>query len=217
MRRKWFNKQLVISLLFFFAFIGAVVVNELNLLKKFTTTPVVMAAGAIDKDTMITEDMIYIQQMPKELVTQQMFHAAGDVVGKTATQLILPNQYVAPVALDNSILRPTAEHEFFPIPDSWLVGIQGTLRRYDIVNISAVLASNDNAVTRNIKGNYVLEEVPVAYVKDSRNGEVTGATNNNDRLNETSRPSSVQLSLKLEDFKVLEQLVLDGYRLIISY
>jgi len=223
MRNKWWNKQLFFSIFFFLIFIGAVVANELDIFKKYTTVPVVMAKETIDKDTKITEDMLYIYQMEREFVNDGMFRNVKDVVGKTATQLIMPGQYVSPLSLDASILRPTAEHEFFPIPDDWLIGIQGTIRRYDSVNLSVLYVgtkSNDEepveVKVHNIKNEFILQNIPVAYVKGGQNEEVTGVKNSDDRLYGTTRPSSIQLSLTLEEFKNLEKLVLEGYRIILS-
>lgn len=224
MRNKKLNKQLFFSIFFFLLFIGAVVVNEMDLLKKYTSVPVVMALDAIDKDTTITEDMIYVYEMPREFVLSTMFQNPEDVVGKTATQLIMPNQYVSPFALDASILRPTKDHEFFPIPDEWLVDIQGTLRRYDTINISAIydMKNKDEEVDmsqslQKIKKEKVLEEVPVVYVKGGKNDEVTGVVVTDDRLNGTGSPSSIQLSLTLEEFKTLEENVMQGYRFVLSH
>ncbi len=224
MRNKKFNKQLFFSIFFFLLFIGAVVVNEMDLLKKYTSVPVVMAKDAIDKDTTITEDMVYIYDMPREFVLSSMFSDPSEVIGKTATQLIMPNQYVSPLSLDTSVLRPTEEHEFFPIPDEWLVDIQGTLRRYDLINISAVydLKNKDEEVDiskylEKIKKETVLDDVPVVYVKGGKNDEVTGVAVNDDRLNGTASPSSIQLSLTLEEFKTLEAHVMEGYRFVLSH
>ncbi|QOK30001.1 hypothetical protein IIE26_26915 (plasmid) [Cytobacillus oceanisediminis] len=219
--RKKFNKQLFFSIFFFLLFMGAVAANELDLFKSLTTTQVVMAKDVIEKDTVITNENVWIFQMPNELVTDEMYRNVNDVVGKTATQVILPSQYVSAKALDQSLLRPTAEHEFFPIPNAWLVEIQGTLRRYDQVNISAIYAGKQDAaeVTFNsslIKSEYILEQVPVAYVKGSRNEEVTGLQSGDDRLYGTQNPSNIQLSLTLENFKVLEKLYMEGYKFVIS-
>lgn len=220
---KWFNKQFLISFLFFVMFIAAVVVNQMDLFKNFSSVPVVMAKEVINKDTVITEDNVWVYQMPKEMVKDGMFNDVKDVVGRTTTQVIAANQYLSEPALDHSILRPTADKEFFPIPDSWLVELQGTIRRYDLVNISGIYAGKgkENAVgtpgTERIMSSYILEEVPVAYVKGSRNEEVTGINNGNDRLYGTQNPSHIQLSLTLEEFKKLEKLYLDGYRFVLSY
>lgn len=220
MRNK-FNKQLFFSVFFFLLFLGAVAANELDLVKSLTTTEVVMAKEIIEKDTVITDENVWLFQMPNELVSEEMFRNVNDVVGKTATQIILPSQYISSKALDQSVLRPTAEHEFFPIPSAWLIDIQGTLRRYDQVNISAIYSGKQDATevafnSSLIKSEYILEQVPVAYVKGSRNEEVTGIQSGDDRLYGTQNPSNIQLSLTLEDFKTLEKLYMEGYKFVIS-
>lgn len=217
--KRLFNKQFIISVFFFLIFIGVVLANEFNLFRSFTTTEVVMAKEEIPKDTVITEEHIWTYQMPKELVTEEMFLSVDSIVGKTTTQTVRPNQYISTHAVDQSILKPTAEHEFFPIPGEWLVMIQGTLRRYDLVNISAMyLGNSENPSLNNqqIKKDYILESIPVAYVKGSKNEEVTGVTSGEDRLYGSQNPATLQLSLTLEQFKELEQLYLNGYKFVIS-
>ncbi|KAB2329455.1 SAF domain-containing protein [Bacillus mesophilum] len=212
-----FNKQFIISGLFFMLFVLAVVANQFDLLKGMTTTPVVMAKSTIEKDTIITEDHIWIHKMPKEMVQEGMFTHLDQVVGKTTTQIIYTNQYISTTSVDQSVLRPTAEHEFFPIPDSWLVEKQGTLRRYDLVNLAAITLEASEGINARPMTEYIFEQVPVAFIKNSRNEEVTGVTHDNDRLNGAQTPSKIELSLTLEQFKELESLYLEGYRFILSY
>lgn len=217
---KKLNKQLIISVLFFFLFVGTVVANELNFFRAFTTIDVVMAKETIEKDTVITEKNTWVYQMPRELLNDQMITNLNDVIGKTATQTIMPNQFISNSSTDQSGLRPSKDHEFFPIPNGWLVEIQGTLRRYDLINISAIYVGQGKepiSLTAGVKNQYILQDVPVAYVKSSRNEEVTGMLPGDDRLYGTQSPSNIQLSLTLKDFKELEKLALEGYRFVISY
>lgn len=184
-----------------------------------------MSKDTIKKDTKITKDMVWLYDMPKELVNDKMFRSLKEVVGRTATETILPTQYISEEALDESILHPTADTEFFPIPSDWLVDLQGTLRRYDIVNISTVKdidskrGSNQSTVVMgaSVKPDYVLKDIPVAFVKGSKNEEVTGVNSDEDRLYGTEKPSNIQLSLTLKQFKELEKLYLEGYRFVLSY
>lgn len=221
MKRK-INKSLLISIFFFMLFVAVVVANEMNFFKHFTSVEVVVAKEIIQKDTLITEEHLTTMEIKRGMVTEQMLRNSNDVVGRTSTQMILPSQYISSVALDQSILRPTPDHEFFPIPDSWLMEIQGTIRRYDLINLSAIYVGNGKeealeVAKSNIKNEFILEEVPVAFVKSSRNQEVTSTTVVDNRLYGTQSPSTIELSLTLEDFKKLEGLVLEGYRIVISY
>lgn len=222
--KKKLNKSLVLSIFFFVLFVAVVVANEMNFFKRFTSIEVVVASEVIQKDTVITQEQLTTMEIPRGMETEQMLRNATDVIGKTATQMILPSQYISSVSLDQSILRPTPEHEFFSIPDAWLMDIQGTLRRYDLINISAVYVGVSNGEAANlethkskINNTYVLNDVPVAYVKGGRNQEVTGTTAVDNRLYGTQNPSKIELSLTLEEFKKLETLYVEGYKLVISY
>lgn len=227
---KKFNKNLFISILFFLTFVGVVVANEMNFFKAFTTVEVVVAKENLPKDTTVTSEHITKMRVPREHLTDQMIRHENDVLGQTVTENYLSSQFIFKNSLDVSMLRPTPEHEFFPIPNEWFVEIQGTLRRYDMINISAVYAGKvideENAATspeinpatqRKIRQGYVLEEVPVAYVKGGKNAEVTNLTADDKRLYGSQNPSSIELSLTLEEFKSLEALFLNGYKFIISY
>ncbi|MEK5217707.1 SAF domain-containing protein [Psychrobacillus sp. FSL H8-0487] len=222
--KKKINKSLFLSIFFFALFVVVVIANEMNFFKHFTSVEVVVASEIIQKDTVITDEMLTTMEYERGRVNDSMLRNLSDVIGKTATQIILPSQYVSSVALDQSILRPTSEHEFFSIPDAWLMDIQGTLRRYDLINISAVFVGAANQETATIEthktkinSSHVLKDVPIAYVKGGRNQEVTGTTVVDNRLYGTQNPSSIELSLTLEDFKKLESLYIEGYKLIISY
>ncbi|MFS0783395.1 hypothetical protein [Bacillus sp. 1P06AnD] len=223
MKKKKLNRQLLFSVFFFVLFIGAVLANELDLFKSFTTTQVVMAKDVIEKDTPIKREQVWIFQMPKELVTDEMYRSVDDVIGKTATQVIQANQFISIKALDHSKLRPSPDYEFFSIPNDWVVEIPGTLRRYDEVNISALYSGKQSSKTEGdsntavIKDDYVLEDVVVAYVKGSKNDEVTGTQPGDDRLFGSQNPSTIQLSMTLSQFKDLEKLYLEGYRFVLSY
>lgn len=222
--RKKLNKSLFLSIFFFALFVLVVIANEMNFFKSFTSIEVVVATEVIPKDTVITEDLLTTMEVPKGMETEKMLRHSADVVGKTTTQMLLPSQYISSVYLDNEVLRPTPNHEFFPIPNSWLIDIQGTLRRYDLINISAIyVGKGDNQqvsaaeLKAKIQKDHVLKEVPVAYVKTGKNSEVTNVTNDDTRLYGSDTPSDLELSLTLEQFKTLETLYQDGYKLIISY
>lgn len=221
--KRLFNKQYLIALSFFSLFVFVIIANELNLFKALTTVPVVIAVERIDKDTIIDEGHVAIYQMDREMAHDGMFENLEDVIGRTATTLIQASQYVSPDSLDETMLRPTSEHEFFPIPNAWLVEIQGTLRRYDLVNISSIYIGKDEqenagvSIADKVRSEYILESVPVAFVKGGKNDEITGKTNGNDRLYGSQNPSNIELSLTLEEFKELEKLYLEGYRFVFSY
>lgn len=223
MKRK-FNKNLFISIFFFLLFVGIVAATELNFFKAFTTVEVVVAAEDLQTDKVLTEDDVTIMRISREYVNDGMLRNVNQVIGKTTTQTVLASQFISTATLDTSIIRPTADHEFFPIPDDWLMDIQGTLRRYDLVNISTIFvgkvegaADNSGALRARIQDEFVLEEVPVAYVRGGKNQEVTNITPDDKRLYGSQMPSGLELSLTLEEFKELEALYLEGYKLIISY
>ncbi|UGB33752.1 SAF domain-containing protein [Metabacillus sp. B2-18] len=219
--KKRINKNLFLGIFFFILFIAAIVVSETGVLGKINTVTVVMANTKIEKDTILSEENVILAEYPRELITDDMYRHISDVIGKTAVQTIQPSAFIDRDYLDQSLLKPTKDHEFFPIPNNWLVKLQGTIRRYDLINISAVYVGTGQdtgaVLQQNVKNEYVLENVPVAYVKGSRNQEVSGLTSQNDRLNGNQNAAQIELSLTLEDFKVLEKLTKEGYQFVLSY
>lgn len=223
--KRFLNKQYILSVFFFLLFIGVFVINQFDLLKGYKTVEIVVAKEVIEKDTVITKDDLMMYPYDREVVQNDMYRQMDEIIGKTTTQKILPVQYVSSQAVDPSILKPTKEHEFFPIPDAWLIQLQGTLRRYDLINISAVYAEEDSQETEAltltktelIQKDYILQDVPVAFVKSSRNEEVTGIGKGNDRLNGNQNASNIELSLTIKEFKDLEELFLKGYKFVLSY
>lgn len=223
MKKRWINKNLVISILFFVVFLAVVVVTELDLIADFDSVDIVVAAEKIPKDHIIEPKDLVVQKYPRELFRKGMITNPNDIVGKRTVQMIEASAFLTKNYVDESFLRPTKEHEFFPIPNEWMAKLQGTIRRYDLVNITAVyvgknIPGSDNlSPTWDIKKDFVFKKVPVVYVKNSKNQEVSGVQRSNDRLNGNANPADVELSLTLEQFKELEKLYLEGYRFVLSY
>lgn len=241
--KKLKNKQFIIALIFFSLFIAVFVINQFGLFERFTKVEVVIASHKIERDHVISDEDVTTMKIEREYYQDDMYLNKEEVIGKVTTQAINPVEHISFNHFDSGVLRPTPEHEFFPLPDDWLLQIQGTLRRYDLVNITAVFDGEEGVATtvttttestegiEGTEGNqnlplittggiisdFILKEVPVAFVKSNNNEEVTGATANEDRLQGTDTPSSIELSLTLEQFKQLEKLYADGYKFILSY
>lgn len=231
-------------------FIAVFVINQFGFLDPLTKTEIVVASHEIDRDHVIQDGDLTFLKIDKGSLNEDMFLEKDEVIGKVTTQAINSVEYISPKHFDSGLLKPTSEHEFFPIPDDWIMELQGTLRRYDLVNITAVFEGEietnstittisppqtqstieieENAKSDEIQNvptispggiirDFVLKDVPVAFVKSNNNEEVTGESANEDRLKGTDTPSSIELSLTLEQFKTLEELYANGYRFILSY
>lgn len=243
MTRK-FNKNHFIALVCFSLFIGAVIVQEMNVFGDLDSVDVVVAKHQLDKDTLIEEEDLVIKSVPREMYHENMIKKKEEIVGNRTIQTLDTSSFISPKYLYNGQLLPTDAHDIFPIPNKWLLELQGTLRRYDEVNIKAVhnknVAQNKQAIDgeedllsedelreqvdqnnanneENVnEGKYIFTKVPVAYVKNTQNGEVTGANFTDDRLNGTSAPAEIELSLTPDQFDKLSQLNQAGYEFILS-
>ncbi|WP_430510687.1 SAF domain-containing protein [Gottfriedia solisilvae] len=222
MKQLKLNKGTLISLILFIVFVLIVAVNQLGLIERINTVQVVHVKNQLKPDHIISEKDIFMSNVKLTDVTQDMVQDKNDVIGTMTTTTIDKNSFVTYRMLDLSILKPTKDNEFIPIPNEWIYEIQGSLRRYDLVNIVAV--KNPNFSTRNgtvpnseIIKDYVYEKVPVVYVKDGRNSEVEGQNGNTDRLKGSNNPQELELSLTLEQFKRMEELYNQGYVFVFAY
>lgn len=215
------NKNLIISASFFSVFLGVVAVSELDLIDEVTKVEIVLAKGSITSDERLTEKNVYMGKIPRELVTKDMIRNLDDVIGSITTTDLGENEYVTKKKLDSTILKPTPAHLTFPIPSEWVYQVQGSLRRYDLVNVVAVKTqkntdSNSKGIA-SVKNDFTFQKVPVIFVKDGKNTEVQGQNGKTDRLNGISTPSALELSLTLEQFKQMEKLFIEGYKFIFAY
>lgn len=221
MKKKWINKNLVLGIVFFLLFIGIVVASELDVFGDFDSVEVMLAKKDISVDHEITEKDIYFTKMPVEYLTEEMIRDSREVIGMKPTVEVKANSFFTKDVLERGYLRPTKKHSTYPIPTEWILELQGSLRRYDIVNVVAVpnlepLTEENNNTTLFIPSirEPVLENVPVMYVKNRDNTEVEGEKGLDDRLNGKTTPSQIELSLTLEEFKKMEDYYLKGYQFI---
>lgn len=223
MGRRWLNKYLVFGLIYFTLFIGVVLAVEFKVFGEWDTFEVVRAKDDIEPGTVITKDHIYTDRWDIKYKTDAMIVKESDIIGLRLMDKAEKNSFFTKDMFDEAFLKPTDEHQYFPIPNKWIIDLQGSLRRYDIVDIIAVKESIENsevppeAQLHKIEKKPIIEDVPIVYLKNSRNSEVEGEQGLDDRLNSKSTPSNIELSLTLEQFKILEEYYLKGYRFIFAY
>ncbi len=230
--KRWNKKNALLSIVFFTLFVSTVVISELDVLGQIDSIDVVVANDAIRKDAIIQKEDVSVKSFPRELYHEGMITDPKQVIGKRTTQSVAPSSFISGIFLDHGQLRPTENHKFFPIPNSWLMQLQGTLRRYDKINILAVPVieerkegeENYNKASRNFSQNeqgedskYILKEVPVAYVKSTQNKEVIGRKYSDDRINANANPSQIQLSLTPEQYLKLSEIHEEGFKFVFSY
>lgn len=212
------NKNLILGLVFFILFIGVAIVIQKDVLGGYKNVDVYIATRDILPNEKVTTSDLKIFSLERELRTDDMIFRPSDVVGKAATTKIPENSFVTYSALDEEVLWPTENHSFYPIPNEWILHIQGSVRRYDQVNVIAVPErSNDPTVQLPIISEPILQSVPVVFVKNNSNKEVLNEEGDDNRLLGTSRPTQIELSLTLDQFKRLEKTYMDGYSFVFSY
>lgn len=214
---KIFNKSLILSIVFLIIFVGTASFIILDPFDDLNSVKVVLANRSIEINEVIESDDIYTVSYPKELYTPGMLKHPSEVIGKVAVTKIDQNGFFTEEKLDIAFLRPTEDHHFFVIPNQWILQLQGSLRRFDKVNVIAVKSGSDKEFPLPILSEPVLKNIPVVYVKSNNNREVEDVAGVTDRLQGTTRPTQIELSLILEEFKELEKLFDQGYKFIFSY
>lgn len=210
------NKYLVLGISFFLLFISSFIVIQMDLLGGIRSTQVVLAKDDIPRDKVLTNDDIFLGNIPSELVTDGMVRNPKEVIGKLVTDEIGKNMFIVHSKLEEAVIKPTEEHKIFLIPSGWIAEIQGTIRRYDLINIHAIVdISKKEEILISQKNEAILKSVPIAYIKDRKNSEVQDVEES-ERLKGSARPAQIELSLTDEQFAQLEKLYIEGYKFVFS-
>lgn len=197
-----------------------------------TSTPIVMAKTNINKGELITSDKVYINPFPTKLTTSSMVRNTKLVIGRIAKFDIDKNQTINKNMLESSMLRPNDNYRLIPIPRDWIKDMPDSLRRLDKVDIIALPTvsdnknnqtniSNDTKITNNssvdVIDGPILKQIVVAYVKSSRNSEIVGTSKKNPRLDGSSIPSEIELSMTYKQFDILQKYHNLHYQFVLTY
>lgn len=204
------------------------------------TDVLVLKEDVIQGQTITEKDLTTIQ-IDKKLVTGNVILNKQDVLNKAARHFI-PQQTPLHKYFFESQELVLEEGEYISqIPVDWTLSIPDTLRRGDQIIVYATTYASEilnqlqgaqqgtttslpeqvggaiPALAEDEKGELKeLFHTNVAFVKDSSNKEVV-TTSTQDRMDGSSTISSIEIVTTTEEFKMLEEQIKLGAKLIVMY
>ncbi|HEY0826703.1 MAG TPA: SAF domain-containing protein [Bacilli bacterium] len=204
---------------------GFIVIYNFYLDDKMNSEHVVVAVKSIPFKTEITADMVELQIRKVHYVVPGAFKKMEDVIGQQSSIHLEPNTQLYSDLVDPYNVIPGADEEIFPIPEKWIYAKPGSLRRTFKVNIGVIreeasVESHHQISKEELSklSKPVLENVVVAYAKDSSNKEVVGTNDKDKRLDASGNITNLDVVLKREQYQLLVRGYIEkGYQLILSY
>lgn len=193
--------------------------------KNINTAEVFVAARQIMPHETITADDLAVVRMKKDLIIAGAMQNGNEIVGKEALQLIEAGDQFTNNRIDKTALLGVPGAGIVELPDKWILSVPGSLRRLDKVTIFAMKTDDDKALLDpgsldGATANKILENIVVAYYKDSSSNEVQNGeenTNPNVRVDATVRGKKLELQLTDEQLNQLSALASKGNQFIIRY
>ncbi|PWW01217.1 SAF domain-containing protein [Paenibacillus cellulosilyticus] len=196
--------------------------------KQLDSTYVVIANRQILPHEEIQEADVSLVRLKKDYAITGAIQDPYEVVGQEALQLIEAGDQLTLNRVDKMALLGTPGSTVVEVPQEWLLSVPGSLRRLDQVTIYAVPAKDaskvdpetGNGVALPASAKKVLEDIVVAYYKDSGSKEVQNAQENgnpNVRSMATVRGQKLELELTEDQLAQLSSLISANYQLIVGY
>lgn len=203
---------------------------------------IIVASEEIKEGTVINKEMLGIMKIEKSKVINGAVEEPEKVLGKAARCYIPKLAQIHDSYLITKDLVNDKDHFITPIPKEWIKAIPNSLRRQDTAYICFVdnsLFSSSDTISKNDKivlkpdgdsiqiYNEEKEKIPtlsdapeiktkIAYVKDGANREVV-TLSTQERYDGTAAISEVSANLTRDEFKIMEQQVSKGRRIVIKY
>lgn len=210
---------------------GMIFFWELYLEDRLNTTNVVVAAKSLEKNQQIKEGDVKVCRIRVEQAVDKPIRNVSEVMGKETSQYIAKGNQFVEEMVDRYGLEPNRDQLIYSIPKEWIYSSPGSLRRKDRVYIYAIpdeKRSADGFPSRNDPqlmsskseggtSEPILENVVVAFAKDSANQEVKPATNSDKRLDATGSISNLELVMTRKQYSLLQQRYLTGFRFNFAY
>jgi len=210
----------VIGIIIIFIMLGIVWFWESNGRELYFYKEVVVLNQDIQSGTIIKEDMLQFQKVEEDKIISQAILTKEEIINLEAKNYIPKGLQLHPQFFESQELIKYKGAYIVRIPNEWLYSIPNTIRRKDSVVFYQVdFDKNNNSVTEdieNIINKNPIFETKIAYVKDSANREIK-TVSTEDRIDGSSIISEVLIVATPEEFKILENAVNSGSKLIIMY
>lgn len=199
------NKNLILFVVFFALYVVTFLAIEMDWFNT-KNVKVVMANKALPSDTVLTKENLYIGKVDIEHYSDSMITDIESVLGKRLTIDAESNMVMRMRYVDEGLLKPTEDHQVFPIPDKWILEIQGSLRRYDLINVTAVLTDKDKLIQTSFNNQPINTNSNTNSNEEnedeSEGGDNTGESNNT-QTEENFALSELQEELGISEFDAI--------------
>lgn len=218
--------QPLISIVMIVFAVGLIFLWEFYLNDRLNTTAVVVAAKDIEKGQVIKNGDIKIMRIKAEQAVEKPFKDPKEVIGLETSQFVTKSNQLVEAMLDRYGLEPNDNQLIYSIPKEWIYSSPGSLRRKDRVYIYAIFDAKNRAMASSQPledvqhpeaTGPILQELVVAYAKDSSNQEVKPAVNSEKRLDATGAINNIELVMTQEQYSTLENKYLQGYKFNFAY
>ena len=239
--------HVVISAALIIGAAGMIFFWELYLEDRLNTINVVVAAKSLEKNQQIKEGDVKVCRIRSEQAVDNPIRSVSEVMGKETSQYIAKGNQFVEEMVDRYGLEPNSDQLIYSIPKEWIYSSPGSLRRKDRVYIYAIpdekrstdgfpsqndpqLMSSKNEGESEVgsevgsegeseigRSEPILEQIVVAFAKDSANQEVKPATNSDKRLDATGSISNLELVMTRKQYSLLQQKYLSGFRFNFAY
>jgi hypothetical protein len=217
---------------------GLVFLWEFYLNDRINTTTVVVAAKDIEKNHVIGSTDVKIIRLKTEQAVDHPITDPKAIIGLETSQFVAKGNQFVEVMLDRHGLEPNSNQLIYSIPKEWIYSSPGSLRRKDRVYVYAIYDDKRklNEVPSNRQDSFggrsqtvvnntqnigvrqpLLENLVVAYAKDSSNQEVKPAANSEKRIDATGAINNLELVMTQEQYTILENKYLDGFKFNFAY
>lgn len=223
----------VIGLLVIVLCVTTVIFWETGGREHFLYEDIIVSINSIDKDTVITEDMLINKSIDSSQIIEGTIRHKNEIIGKRAAHFI-PGQSQLNLAyfLDESIELSEGEY-ILAIPDDWIITMPESLRGGDEIyfypvkqkekseeDVSGNTGFSNSTISSSMKAEIFKKEdilrSVVAYIKDSGNREVV-TISKEERFDGSSKIASLEIIVNLEDIAYLQGHADDNYKFIILY
>jgi hypothetical protein len=197
----------------------------------------------IPSHTVLTADMVEVKRVRLEDLLPDGFVSIDDVVGKEATVPLEPKEQITSSKIDVAVKKEGETTIEFP--SEWLISFPQSLRRLDVVRLWVAgdpkelknIQSSESAPTAARNANVepqasiqneiddivknkepLLKGVTIAYFKDSSSNDVIDPNDASaPRVKSSGVGSKIELSFTDEQWAIVRDLAMKGYKFVIGY
>ncbi len=199
---------------------------------KVNKTKVYVATTVLNPNTTIEPEHIKVELREISSLPPDYLTDINEIIGKKAVFGLDVNDVISKAKV-NEIMITEGNKGVFPIPNTWVAAVPGSLRTDDHVDIYIVAdpalnrTSNQNAFSEiNNEESFdeflykpILRDIKVAFIKDSSNKGIKpiAGDDENERTDLTGYAYQLELFMDEYEFSVIQTSILAGYKLLFAY